>query len=140
MSPLALCLWKLLRATRSQSSAISPKPISPKIRPASAVHSSSFQGAASGMCGLRVDTRPACARKGYETANRVAINGRDLDSIVASRQKSRCPTAPNLCHAGVVRPPFPVPIKVTPDSLPCTFAFPCNKPLDVAFVTFSERD
>jgi len=42
------------------------------------------------MCFLRVDTRHACARKGYETANRVAINGRDLDSIIASRQKSRC--------------------------------------------------
>src|SRR4051812_35611965 len=46
----------------------------PKMRPATAVHSSSFHGAASGMCCLRVDTRHACARKGYETANRTPIN------------------------------------------------------------------
>jgi hypothetical protein len=44
ISPLALCGWRLLRLVRRRSSGSSPKPMSPKIRPMIAVHSSSFRG------------------------------------------------------------------------------------------------
>ena len=54
--PLASCSWKLLRPTRSMSSKYSPKPIRPKMSPATAVHSSSFHGFFSRPFSLRFDT------------------------------------------------------------------------------------
>ena len=78
MSPLALCQWGRFdrRAVRRSPSAMSPKPISPNTKPASAAHSSSLRrGVASRPDDRRASTpalsfpsphvgSPACAGKG----------------------------------------------------------------------------
>src|SRR5688500_987826 len=109
MSPLALCMWRLLRPARRTSSGSSPKPMRPKINPAIATHSSSLDGDFSDFSFFAEGTarpflptcQPCCAEKRLTNRKPNSVNDGDWASFSAPRQAlSKPPQSPPLSTGG----------------------------------------